>query len=89
MNRSVMVHELLASLPINAAMDEVPCFERSVDQVKNMVANLARVENRALCCCGLEGTIIAFLTTAFGIETGFVQDDCMGCTVGCVRSNQW
>jgi hypothetical protein len=84
-----MIHELLAPLPVNATVDEIACVERSIDQVEDVITDLSRVENRALCCCSFQSTKIAFLATAFGIETSFVQDDCMSCTIGRILSDQW
>ena len=73
-NSGVVVHQLLAPCGIQRALHQIADFHRPIDKMEHMLTLLPGVHHASVRGFGGQATVVALLSTAFGVEAGLVQN---------------
>ena len=77
-DRGVVVHQLLSSLPIKLSFDGSRALKGPVGEMDDHIAYFLGIENNDLAAVLVECPVVPFLSTAFRIEQGRVQNNGVG-----------
>ena len=74
-NRRVVIHQLLAPCGIEGALHQIPDLHRPIDKMEHVLTLLPGVHHATVRGFGGQATVVALLSTAFGVEAGLVQNN--------------
>ena len=74
MNRRVVIHQLLAPCGIEGPLHQITDLHRPVDKMEHVLTLLPGVHHASVRGFGGQATVVALLSTAFGVETCLVQN---------------